>query len=285
MPSLLTALLKFATRSLIFAVVLWIGLIYVAEANGGDVEGQLLLRGVSEQRVFDYFKLALQWPGTYCRKTSKCCAQNGCCRGSNSPTGFTIHGLWADYNDGTWPSCCSGKKFDATQIATLRNALYKYWPTLSCSDSKNCYGGKGLFWEHEVEKHGTCAASVTGDEYNYFVTTLNLYFKYNVTEFLADEGYVASNSEKYPVGGIISAIQNAFQATPEVECSGDALEEIYLCFDKTFKPRDCEIKTTTNSGIVTSSTCPSYVSLPVLASSKLGHSQTGVSQSTLQSSI
>lgn len=31
------------------------------------------------------------------------------------------------------------------------------------------------------EKHGTCSASVTGDEYNYFVTVLNLYFKYNVT--------------------------------------------------------------------------------------------------------
>ncbi|KAL1541005.1 Ribonuclease 2 [Salvia divinorum] len=150
MHSLLTTPVKFAPRLLIFALVLWIGLLCVAEANAGDVQGELLLRGVTDQREFDYFKLALQWPGTYCRKTSKCCSQNGCCRGSNGPTGFTIHGLWADYNDGTWPSCCSGKKFDARQISTLRDALYKYWPTLSCSKSKNCHGGKGLFWEHEV---------------------------------------------------------------------------------------------------------------------------------------
>ncbi|XP_042018366.1 ribonuclease 2-like [Salvia splendens] len=281
-PSLLTAPLKFAPRNLVFALVLWIGLICVAEANAADVQGQLLLRGLSDQREFDYFKLALQWQGTYCRKTSKCCAQNGCCRGSNGPTGFTIHGLWADYNDGTWPSCCSGKKFDATEISTLREALYKYWPTLSCSKSKNCHGGKGLFWEHEWEKHGTCAASVTGDEYNYFVTTLNLYFKYNVTEILAKEGYVASNSEKYPIGGIISAIQNYFQATPEVECSSGALEELYLCFDKTFKPRDCVIGTTANSGTLTSSKCPTYVSLPDLASSNLERSR---AHPTLKSSI
>ncbi|KAG6403526.1 hypothetical protein SASPL_135750 [Salvia splendens] len=149
-PSNLTAPLKFAPRHLVFALVLSIGLVCVAVAYAGDVQEELLLRGVAEQREFDYFKLALQWPGTYCRKTSKCCAQNGCCRGSNGPTGFTIHGLWADYNDGTWPSCCSGKKFDATEISTLREALYKYWPTLSCSKSKNCHGGKGLFWEHEV---------------------------------------------------------------------------------------------------------------------------------------
>lgn len=32
-----------------------------------------------------------------------------------------------------------------------------------------------------AEKHGTCSAPVTGDEYNYFLTTLNVYFKYNVT--------------------------------------------------------------------------------------------------------
>lgn len=56
-------------------------------------------------------------------------------------------------------------------------------------------------------------------------------------EILREAGYVASNSEKYPVGGIISAIENVFQATPEIECSGDAVEELYLCFYKDFKVR------------------------------------------------
>lgn len=56
-------------------------------------------------------------------------------------------------------------------------------------------------------------------------------------EVLREAGYVASNSEKYPLGGIVSAIQNAFHATPELECSGDAVEELRLCFYKDFKVR------------------------------------------------
>jgi len=46
---------------------------------------------------------------------------------------------------------------------------------------------------------------------------------------------VPSNTEKYPLGGIVSAIQNAFHVTPEIACSNGALEEIYLCFCKDFK--------------------------------------------------
>ncbi|RZB59311.1 Ribonuclease 2 isoform D [Glycine soja] len=127
------------------------------------------------QREFDYFKLALQWPGTYCKRTRSCCPTNGCCRGSNSPAVFTIReyevsnaafvvveylllvvlvfgvdGLWPDYNDGSWPSCCSGSSFDPKEISTLTNALEQYWPSLSCSKPSLCHGGKGTFWAHEV---------------------------------------------------------------------------------------------------------------------------------------
>ncbi|XAR60866.1 Ribonuclease T(2) [Bertholletia excelsa] len=109
--------------------------------------------GVAEarkQREFDYFALALQWPGTYCQRTSHCCSSNACCRGSNAPTEFTIHGLWPDYNDGSWPACCTRSNFDLKEISTLRDALEKYWPSLSCGSPSTCHGGKGIFWAHEV---------------------------------------------------------------------------------------------------------------------------------------
>ncbi|KAK9128132.1 hypothetical protein Syun_016929 [Stephania yunnanensis] len=35
-----------------------------------------------------------------------------------------------DYNDGTWPSCCHGPRFDMNEIAPLLEALQKYWPSL-----------------------------------------------------------------------------------------------------------------------------------------------------------
>ncbi|XP_042510429.1 ribonuclease 2 isoform X2 [Macadamia integrifolia] len=133
------------------------------------------------QREFDYFALALQWPGTYCQRTHHCCSSNACCRGSNSPTGFTIHGLWPDYNDGTWPACCRRSSFNMTEISSFLGVLQKYWPSLSCGSPSTCFGGRGLFWAHEWEKHGTCSFPVIRDEYSYFLTALNLYFKYNVT--------------------------------------------------------------------------------------------------------
>uniref|UniRef100_A0A2C9UTY5 Uncharacterized protein n=1 Tax=Manihot esculenta TaxID=3983 RepID=A0A2C9UTY5_MANES len=140
------------------------------------------VRATQGQREFDYFKLALQWPGTYCQSTRQCCSSNACCRGSNAPTEFTIHGLWPDYNDGTWPACCRRSDFDEKEISTLLDGLQKYWPTLSCGSSSTCHGTKGSFWAHEWEKHGTCSSPVVHDEYSYFVTVLNLFFKYNVTD-------------------------------------------------------------------------------------------------------
>ncbi|KAJ0547708.1 putative ribonuclease T(2) [Helianthus annuus] len=241
---------------MILTSVLFAGLLTAVEVNGDNGAAVELVATVSEQREFDYFALAVQWPPTYCTKSTKCCDQSGCCRGEDSPTWFTIHGLWPDYNDGSWPSCCSGPAFDETEISSLLNALDKYWPTLSCSKASTCHNKKGLFWAHEWEKHGTCSSAVTGDEYSYFVTALNLYFKYNVTEVLFDAGYVPSNSEMYPSGGITAAIENAFHTTPQLVCLKGALEEVRLCLTKDFKFRDC----------VAASDCPEYVSLPEFAS-------------------
>lgn len=232
---------------------------------------------LSYQREFDYFNLALQWPATYCRNTHKCCKQSGCCRESGPPQYFTIHGLWPDYNDGSWPSCCSKSNFDMHEISTLRNELDKYWPTLSCGSPSTCHGHKGSFWAHEWEKHGTCASPVTHDEYNYFLTTLNLYFKYNVTEVLSEAGYTPSNSEKYPLGGIVTAIENAFHQSPTIQCSGDAIGEIHLCFYKDFKPRDCATRTKVNEQVESSKSCPKYVSLPAYTS--LGFKNVGAFKS------
>ncbi|CAH9073474.1 unnamed protein product [Cuscuta europaea] len=100
------------------------------------------------QREFDFFKLSLLWPGTECRHTLHCCSANACCR-SSSPTEFTIHGLWADYNDGTWPACCEGSQFNESEISTLLGDLTKYWPTYQCGSSSTCHRSKGPFWAHE----------------------------------------------------------------------------------------------------------------------------------------
>ncbi|KAL8161663.1 hypothetical protein V2J09_013152 [Rumex salicifolius] len=241
-------------------------------------------RRTSKQREFDYFVLALQWPGTICRGIRHCCSSNACCRGSGAPSEFTIHGLWTDYNDGTWPACCTNSRFDIKQVSNLVVALKKYWPSLSCGSPSSCGRHKGSFWAHEslsqtmfiflwyvAEKHGTCSSPVIHDEYNYFLTTLNVYFKYNVTRVLNEAGYIPSNSEKYPLGGIISAVENAFHASPLIVCSKGAIEELRLCFYKDFKPRDCATPSLGQYKMVHNSkrSCPEYISLPVHTSLRL----------------
>ncbi|TYI55737.1 hypothetical protein E1A91_D11G161700v1 [Gossypium mustelinum] len=106
-------------------------------------------------------------------------------------------------------------------ISTLMGALQKYWPSLYCSRPSTCFSGKGIFWAHE--------------------------------KMLNEAGYVPSNSERYPLGGLVSAIENSFQATPEVICSKHDVKEIRLCFYKDFKPRNC---------LASKTSCPKYVSLP-----------------------
>ncbi|PHU16202.1 Ribonuclease 2 [Capsicum chinense] len=236
-------------------------------ASWEEEEGMLRKR-TGHHKLFDYFKLSLLWPGTACRDTTRCCSSNACCR-ANSPSVFTIHGLWADYNDGTWPACCSGSEFDMNQISSLLEMLKKYWPSYNCGAASTCHGGKGTFWAHEVVfiKHGTCSYPVVQDEFDYFDRTLNAYFQFNATGVLFEAGYLPSNSEKYPLAGIISAIQNAFHATPELICSGDAVEELRICFDKDFQPRDCASGSIIKSGRVSSGSCPRYVSLPAIGSS------------------
>ncbi|KAL6577040.1 hypothetical protein OROMI_011316 [Orobanche minor] len=72
---------NFKILPVIFVAILWIGLFCIADISVVGDSGEILEKGGSKQREFDYFKLSLQWPGTYCRRTRRCCSSNGCCRG------------------------------------------------------------------------------------------------------------------------------------------------------------------------------------------------------------
>ncbi|KAF5796136.1 putative ribonuclease T(2) [Helianthus annuus] len=241
------------STTMILLSVLFSGLLY---ANGRAVD---LVSTLTQQSQFDFFTLALQWPATFCSThENKCCPENGCCAGehSQSPPGFTIHGLWPDYKNGSWPSCCEGAAYDESKIAPLLDAMHKYWPILSCNDISSCNNKTNSFWADQWEQHGTCSTSVTGDQYGYFLTALELYLKYNVTEVLLQAKVKPSNSNTYPSAVLISAIENAFHAKPQLDCkNGDVIKEVRLCFTKDLQPREC----------VEPTSCPANVRLPKFA--------------------
>ncbi|KAK9034261.1 hypothetical protein V6N11_050434 [Hibiscus sabdariffa] len=129
---------------------------------------------------FDFFYFVQQWPGSYCDSSSSRC----CYPTTGKPAAdFGIHGLWPNYNDGSYPqNCDSNNPFDGFKISDLISSMRRNWPTLACPS-----GSGETFWSHEWEKHETCSESVF-DHHNYFKTTLGLKQQTNLLQALKTIG-------------------------------------------------------------------------------------------------
>ncbi|GKU99506.1 hypothetical protein SLEP1_g12349 [Rubroshorea leprosula] len=175
---------------------------------------------------FDFFYFVQQWPGSYCDTKQSCCYPT-----TGKPVAdFGIHGLWPNYNDGTYPQNCDpNNPFNPSQISDLKSRMQKNWPTLACPS-----GDGTSFWSHEWEKHGTCSESVL-DQHDYFDTTLNLKQQTSLLQALESAG-INPNGGFYSSSSIKDAINKAVGYTPWIECNTDEsgnsqLYQVYLCVD------------------------------------------------------
>ncbi|XP_042491213.1 ribonuclease 1-like [Macadamia integrifolia] len=187
---------------------------------------QLLAVLCASSQDFDFFYFVQQWPGSYCDTRRSCCYPTT----GKPDADFGIHGLWPNYDDGSYPSNCdSSTRFVASEISDLTSSLQKYWPTLACPTSN------GLkFWSHEWLKHGTCAESVF-DQHGYFEAALNLKKQVNLLQALENAG-IKPDGRFYSVEKIKEAIKEATGFTPGIECNVDSsrnhqLYQVYLCVD------------------------------------------------------
>ncbi|CAI0448012.1 unnamed protein product [Linum tenue] len=81
----------------------------------------LSLAGLSVSKDFDFFYFVQQWPGSYCDTQQSCCYPT---TGKPAPD-FGVHGLWPNYNDGTYPSNCdSSNPFDQSKVTPTPNLLH-----------------------------------------------------------------------------------------------------------------------------------------------------------------
>jgi ribonuclease T2 len=73
------------------------------------------------QEDFDFFYFVLQWPGAYCDTSRACCYPT-----SGKPAAdFGIHGLWPNYNGGSWPSNCDpDSQFDRSQVYIIDSVIF-----------------------------------------------------------------------------------------------------------------------------------------------------------------
>jgi ribonuclease T2 len=175
---------------------------------------------------FDYFYLVRQWPATFCN-------EHFCSHRPPKSYAFTVHGLWPQRDDGTWPQFCDpGSDLDLDAIEDMLPELETVWPSWSSDDA--------TFWNHEWTRHGTCAEDVIGGQHDYFKAVLRLHNELNVQAAFESAGIVPSNTRHYAAQQLRSAIEGVYGVVPHITCDQQGeLAEVWMCISKELKPIDC----------------------------------------------
>lgn len=165
-----------------------------------------------------------------CRAITECMDGVFQCTASN--LFFTMHGLWPENSDGSYPCTCTDETFDISKVKSIESDMNTYWPSLN--------GPNDTFWKHEYEKHGTCAEDLFPTEFAFFNGTLALRAQYDAVKALAAAGYKPSNSKGFTLSAFRKAMGAAYGTYPAVTCdkSGN-IEGITWCIDKTLSAMPC----------------------------------------------
>uniref|UniRef100_A0A090XEE0 Putative ribonuclease ddi-like protein n=2 Tax=Ixodes ricinus TaxID=34613 RepID=A0A090XEE0_IXORI len=190
----------------------------------------------SPNATYDYFVLSQQWsPGV--------CAADSQCVSASKRNYWTIHGLWPSGNY-TSPSYCLDERFNGHILDPIKRDLNKYWPSLTHAEARYF-----AFWRHQWQKHGSCAADVPklNGIFNFFNSTLAIYHKYNIFDFLANsyirpsdrEDFLGCGDQECALGRHQAKSQtSSVKRVPNVD--GPVLTGIRFCLDKELATVNCQ---------------------------------------------
>jgi ribonuclease T2 len=162
---------------------------------------------------FDYYLLSLSWTPSWCL-TGGDPDHEQC--DPRRDLGFTLHGLWPQYDDGGWPEYCTTPHRDPSrrQTAAMRDIM----------------GSGGLAW-YEWKKHGRCSGL---DADTYFSTA-----RFAYTTLDLDLGDAARTTASDLEATFLDA-NPAFDADEViVTCGSGRVQEIRICLDTDLAPRAC----------------------------------------------
>lgn len=106
---------------------------------------------------------------------SNICIEDGCnmklaLKKCNLTDDWSIHGLWLDYKNGSYPEYCRNMSYSNIMNTSLENTMNNKW--------YSCEGTNYNFWNHELQKHGSCIKDYLIPSLNstkYFNDTINIY--------------------------------------------------------------------------------------------------------------
>lgn len=198
-------------------------------SRGSIVNGQFLPMKQNPRAItkgtpgnFSLYIFAMSWKAEWCYHQH----YPGC----KAPRDFwkdnlTVHGLWPDYGDGTYPTMCTSERFDHEKVigAVGIDVLEDVWPNIQVSeDAGEKYDN---FWKHEWSKHGTCSG-LTQEEY----------FTAGVS--LLQDRFTTPEKLREDKGSTISRVdlENAYGGGGMVvlECVGKSpkiLSQVFLCLE------------------------------------------------------
>lgn len=178
-----------------------------AQGRARDIAGQ-----------FDYYVLALSWQPSWCATTGD--ARNAPECGPGDGRGFTIHGLWPQYERG-WPQYCDTAERDPSRRDSQAMA--------------DVMGSGGLAW-HQWQKHGRCSGLSAAE---YYAATRQAGAAITMPPALT----APPRDTRLSPGRIEAAFLAANPAlAPDgvtVTCRDGALSEVRICLTRDLAPRLC----------------------------------------------
>jgi len=173
------------------------------------------------QGEFDYYVLVLSWSPTHCSgRAGRGRDDDMQCR-SGRPFGFVLHGLWPQYERG-YPQACESDEPREVSSSNMDRAL-------KVAPSENLV-------QHEWEKHGTCAGLAQDD---YFSTAIAAYSSVAVPSTYKLPAEPIETTPDDVREAFLAANNSLSEDDVSATCSRNELAEVWVCLDKSLKPRAC----------------------------------------------
>ncbi|CAI5450847.1 unnamed protein product [Caenorhabditis angaria] len=198
-----------------------------------------ILTSANDGGPFDYLMFTTIYPTAVCRADDDSVPDS--CEIPKGTPQWTIHGLWPNYENGSYPQFCPGtpSRFDENLIKPIEPKLLAVWPNLFPHKSIQS------FWKHEYEKHGTCAQSDERykNELLYFSNSIKAYETFNIASALSSIGPSDKLITKEQLHNALLEVTNG--KSYQIHCLRDKktkqylLGDIRLCLNKDLTIRDC----------------------------------------------